>query len=119
MRHEKNFNQIFFLKSTGQKLGLRQQSTFGLRSAERELNSLLTVNAISDKWISDKGWLNGKPEDVKSFNVYLDRVQSRIYDIFQDFISSGIEFDGERIKAPPPLRFMMQLWRTRKKSILR
>jgi hypothetical protein len=40
---------------------------------------------------SREGRLNGKTEDV--------RVQSRIYDIFQDFISSGIEFDGERIKV--------------------
>lgn len=52
-----------------------------------------------EKWIPEKGRLNGKTEDVKSFNSYLQRVECKIYDIFQDFISSGIEFDGERIKA--------------------
>ena len=53
----------------------------------------------SDKWDPEKGRAIGKTEDIRSFNAYLDRVHSRIYEIFQDFISSGIELDGERIKA--------------------
>jgi hypothetical protein len=43
--------------------------------------------------------VNGKTEDIKAINKYLDWVQSRIYEIFQSLISSGTEFDGESIKA--------------------
>ena len=53
----------------------------------------------SARWVSDKGRLSGKSEDVKSINAYLDAVQLKIYDIFQTFISTGIDFDGEKIKA--------------------
>jgi hypothetical protein len=52
-----------------------------------------------DRWDSDKGRISGKTEEAKSFNAYLDAVQLKIYDIFQSFISTGIDFDGEKIKA--------------------
>ncbi len=51
------------------------------------------------RWDSARGRMIGKTEDVRSFNSYLDAVQGKIYEIFQFFISSGIEFDGEKIKA--------------------
>jgi hypothetical protein len=43
--------------------------------------------------------LSGKTEEVKLFNAYLDAVQLKIYDIFRSFISTGIDFDGKKIKA--------------------
>lgn len=52
-----------------------------------------------EKWISEKGRLNGKTEDVKTFNKYLDAVQTRIFAILQTLVSAGTEFDGESIKA--------------------
>lgn len=51
------------------------------------------------QWIPTRGRLAGKTEDVKSLNKYLDSVERRIYDIFQQLMSSGQEFDGEKIKA--------------------
>ena len=52
-----------------------------------------------DRWDPDKGRLSGKTEEVKSINAYLDAVQLKIYDIFQTFISTGVDFDGEKLKA--------------------
>lgn len=52
-----------------------------------------------DRRDSNIGRLNGKTEEAESFNAYLDAVQLKIYDIFQTFISTGVAFDGEKIKA--------------------
>ncbi len=49
-----------------------------------------------EKWDADKGRLYGRTEEIKSFNAYLDAVQLKVYDIFQGFISTGVEFDGEK-----------------------
>ncbi|MEJ0033294.1 MAG: site-specific integrase [Bacteroidota bacterium] len=52
-----------------------------------------------ERWDSARGRLIGKTEDARSFNAYLDAVQAKIYEIFQIFISSGIGFDGNKVKA--------------------
>ena len=93
------FNQNFILRKTNsQQPGLATgvSAYDGGRFSHRIFPS---TSCDPEKWIPEKGRLIGKTEDVKSFNNYLQRVESKIYDIFQNFISSGIEFDGERIKA--------------------
>jgi hypothetical protein len=64
-----------------------------------EQNFLFNGNAILTSGFPIKGLVNGKTEDAKAFNKYLDSVQARIYEIFQTLVSSRIEFDGEGIKA--------------------
>ncbi|HTF22027.1 MAG TPA: site-specific integrase [Chryseolinea sp.] len=93
------FNQSFVLRKTNPKQSAL--ATVYLRMTVDGSRTEFSLQRQCDpqKWIPEKGRLNGKTEDVKSFNNYLQRVESKIYEIFQDFISSGIEFDGERIKA--------------------
>ena len=43
--------------------------------------------------------MSGKTEDVKAINAYLDAVQLTDLRHLSNFISTGINFDGEKIKA--------------------
>ncbi len=52
-----------------------------------------------ERWDSGRGRLIGKNEEARSFNAYLDAVQAKVYEIFQSFISSGTDFDGNKVKA--------------------
>jgi hypothetical protein len=96
---KKTFNQNFIIRKVKQKS--RATTLVYLRitvnGARTELS--LQRECDPDRWDSDRGRLSGKTEEVKSFNAYLDAVQSKIYDIFQSFISTGVDFDGEKIKA--------------------
>lgn len=96
---KKTFNQNFIIRKVKQKT--RATTLVYLRitvdGARTELS--LQRECDPDRWDSDRGRLSGKTEEVKSFNAYLDAVQLKIYDIFQSFISTGVDFVGERIKA--------------------
>lgn len=96
---KKNFKQNFIIRQSRSKIGATSMVYIRITINGVRTEFSLQRQCDSDKWDPDKGRVIGKTEDVRSFNAYLDRVQSRIYEIFQDFISSGIEFDGERIKA--------------------
>ena len=94
-----NFNQIFFLKRSKAKGGATPTVYLRITIDGARTEFSLQRKCDPAKWISDKGRVNGKTEDVKAFNKYLDSVQSRIYEIFQSLVSSGTEFNGESIKA--------------------
>ena len=96
---KRNFNQIFFLKRSKSKVGATPTVYLRITIDGARTEFSLQRKCDPDKWISDKGRLNGKTEDVKAINKYLDAVQSRVYEIFQTLVSSGTEFDGESIKA--------------------
>src|SRR5690606_22144310 len=94
-----NFNQIFFLKRSKSKVGATPTVYLRITIDGARTEFSLQRKCDPEKWISDKGRVNGKTEDVKAFNRYLDSVQSRIYEIFQSLVSSGTGFNGESIKA--------------------
>lgn len=94
-----NFNQIFFLKRSRSKVRATPSVYLRITIDGARTEFSLQRKCDPEKWISDKGRVNGKTEDVKAFNKYLDSVQSRVYEIFQSLVSSGTEFDGEGIKA--------------------
>jgi site-specific recombinase XerD len=93
------FNQNFIIRRSRQKS--RATTPVYLRITVDGVRTELSLQRECDpeRWDSDKGRLIGKNEEVKSFNAYLDAVQLKIYDIFQTFISTGIDFDGEKIRA--------------------
>ena len=99
---KKTFNQNFIVRRVRQKS--RAATLVYLRITVDGVRTELSLQRECDpeRWDSDKGRLNGKTEEVKSFNAYLDAVQLKIYDIFQTFISTGVDFGGEKIKARLP-----------------
>jgi site-specific recombinase XerD len=96
---KKTFNQNFIIRRVRQKS--RATTLVYLRITVDGLRTELSLQreCDPDRWDSNRGRLNGKTEEAKSFNAYLDAVQLKIYDIFQTFISTGVVFDGEKIKA--------------------
>lgn len=96
---KKTFNQNFIIRKVRQKS--RTTTLVYLRITVDGARTELSLQRECDpqRWDSDRGRLSGKTEEVKSFNAYLDAVQLKIYDIFQSFISTGVDFDGEKIKA--------------------
>jgi integrase len=93
------FTQIFLLrksKSTDN-LGL---ATVYIRITINGVRTEFSTNRQCDpgKWIPMAGKLNGKTEDVKIFNAYLDAIQHRIYDIHRELVASGQVISGNLIK---------------------
>lgn len=96
---KKTFNQNCIIRRSGSKNGAT--ASVYLRITVDGIRTELSLQRDCDpeRWDSARGRTLGKTEDVRSFNAYLDAVQGKIYEIFQFFISSGIDFDGEKIKA--------------------
>lgn len=96
---KKTFNQNFIIRRVRQKN--KATTLVYLRITVNGARTELSLQRECDpeRWDSNRGRLNGKTEEAKSFNAYLDAVQLKIYDICQTFISTGIDFDGEKIKA--------------------
>ena len=96
---KRTFNQNFIIRRTNPRSSSLATVYFRITIDGVRTEFSLQRQCDPERWISEKGRLNGKTEDVKAFNKYLDAVQSRIYEIFQTLVSSGTEFDGESIKA--------------------
>ncbi len=95
----KTFNQIFVIRHSRLKHGA--SALVYLRITVDGIRTEISLQRDCDpeKWDADKGRLYGRTEEIKSFNAYLDAVQIKVYDIFQTLISTGVDFDGEKIKA--------------------
>lgn len=93
------FSQIFFLKKSKStdRSGL---ATVYVRITINGARTEFSTNRQCDpqKWISMAGKLNGKTEEAKIFNAYLEAVQHRIYDIHRDLVASGQVVSGNLIK---------------------
>jgi site-specific recombinase XerD len=96
---KKTFNQNFIIRRVKQKS--KATTLVYLRITVDGARTELSLQRECDpqRWDSDKGGVSGKTEEVKSFNACHDAVQLKVYDIFQSFISTGVDFDGEKIKA--------------------
>jgi len=96
---KKTFNQIFVIRHSRLKQGASALVYLRITIDGIRTEISLQRDCDPEKWDADKGRLYGRTEDIKSFNAYLDAVQLKVYDIFQGFISTGVDFDGEKIKA--------------------
>ena len=96
---KKLFNQIFFLKKS--KSGATGLSTIYLRITVDGKRTEISTQRQCDhrKWISQAGRVNGKTEETRTLNNYLDTVEHRIYDIHKELIAGDIEITGELIKS--------------------
>jgi site-specific recombinase XerD len=96
---KKTFNQNFIIRQVSKNGGTTSLVYLRITVNGRRTELSLQRECETAKWDSSRGRLIGKTEDVRSFNIYLDSVQGKIYEIFQGFISSGIDFDAVKIKA--------------------
>ncbi len=95
---KKSFNQIFFIRKS--KSSSSNQATIYLRITVDGVRTEISTqrNCEADKWNSTTSRVNGKTEDVKSVNSYLEALQFRIYEIHKDLTANAQEITGESIK---------------------
>src|SRR5213592_4703707 len=96
---KKTFNQNFIIRQVSKNGGTTSLVYLRITVGGKRTELSLQRECETAKWDPSRGRLIGKTEDIRSFNIYLDSVQGKIYEIFQGFISSGIDFDAVKIKA--------------------
>lgn len=96
---KKTFNQIFMLRK--QRIEGTQQGTIYVRMTVNNQRTEFSTqrHCDVDKWLPEKGKMNGKNEEARSLNAYLESVRLSVYEIFQEFMSSGEEFTVDMIRA--------------------
>jgi site-specific recombinase XerD len=96
---KKTFNQLFFLKKT--KSLKNDASTIYLRITVNGVRTEISLQRQCDgtKWSSQSGRVNGKTEEIRALNNYLETVQFRIFEIHKQLTSEGIDYNGHNIKA--------------------
>lgn len=95
----KLFNQIFFLRKSKGKEG--NLATIYLRiTIDGERTEISTQRKCEyTKWNSSAGRAQGKTEEVRELNDHLSSIELRIYSIYKDLTTSGLDVNGEIIKA--------------------
>ncbi|WP_231426329.1 site-specific integrase [Pedobacter sp. Leaf250] len=94
-----NFSMLFYLKKQKNYRGgdipvYLRITVSGNRS---EMTSGLECDPL--RWNAKSGRQDGKKEDVRSFNAYLDNLQSMIYQVHKDLFDSGEVITSESIKS--------------------
>lgn len=86
---KKSFNQIFFIRKS--KSNCSNSATIYLRITVDGVRTEISTqrNCEADKWNSTLSRVNGKTEEVKSVNSYLEALQFRIYEIHKNFTANA------------------------------
>ncbi|WP_316754620.1 site-specific integrase [Pedobacter aquatilis] len=94
-----NFSLLFYLKKQKNYLGghvpVYLRITVGGKRSE--MTSGLECDPL--KWNTKSGRQDGKKEDVRSFNAYLDNLQAMIYQVHRDLTETGENITSESIKC--------------------
>lgn len=99
MRDNNTFSQIFFLKKAQGKGS--NHSIVYLRVTINGVRTEFSMHRHCDAehWNVSAGRLHGKTEEVKSFNAFLDSIQFRVFEVYKELISDGVEVTCELFKA--------------------
>lgn len=93
------FSQHFIIrKSKGTKdTGAKVYARINVNGIRTEIS----VNRACDpqKWNSSMGRVNGKTEDVRELNLYLNTIELRIYEIHRELVGSKRVFSAESFKT--------------------
>ncbi|MDQ1138646.1 site-specific integrase [Pedobacter agri] len=94
-----NFSLLFYLKKQknyrGGHVPVYLRITVGGKRAEMTSG----LECDPEKWNTKSGRQDGKKEDVRSFNAYLDNLQSMINQVYRDLFDAGEVITAEGIKC--------------------
>ncbi|MGN7888433.1 site-specific integrase [Dyadobacter endophyticus] len=95
----KSFGLLFYLKKRSGKskgkLPVYMRITIDGRRTEIAVKS----ECEPARWNPSSGRASGNKEEIRKLNTYLDILQGKVYDIYRELVSKGVEVTSEQIKA--------------------
>jgi len=93
-----NFSLLFYMKKP--KNYVHGSAPIYLRITFNGKRSEITTgsNCEPSRWNSQTGRSNGKKEEVKSFNAYLDNLQAKVYQAHRQLIEADVFTSAENIR---------------------
>lgn len=96
---ETSFGLFFFLRQSRNPQAIENGNVYVRITVNGERSEISTKRKCeSGKWNSTSGRLNGKTEDVRQFNKYLNTFQQKIYEAKRRLIETDQEVTAEAIK---------------------
>jgi site-specific recombinase XerD len=97
---EKSFGLFFHLKSTRNYKGVGELPIYLCVTVDKISREISTKRKWDPaKWNADSGRAEGKTENVRSFNSYLDLLQRKVYEARQQLLHHGHPVTAENIKT--------------------
>lgn len=96
---KKTFNQFFYLKKSKSNNDIVPTIYLRITINGKRTDISIQRQCETSKWSTTSNRVIGKSEEVRALNNYLDTIQFRIFEIQKDFISNGVDYTGDEIKA--------------------
>lgn len=95
----KLFNQIFFPKKSKGKETTQATIYLGITIVGERTKISTQRRCEFSKWSIGAGRVTGRNEKARELNDHLSSIELRIYEIYKDLSTSGLEVNGEIVKA--------------------
>lgn len=94
----KTFSLLFYLKKA--KIDNTGKAPIYCRITVDGQRSELSIkrNVEPSKWNTEKGYVRGTTEDVRSFNAYIDTVRNKLYDHHRELLDKNILVTADGLK---------------------
>lgn len=96
---KKTFNQFFFLKKPKNQSKSNPKIYLRITINGKRTDISTQRDCPESKWSTATNRAIGKSEEIRALNNYLDTIEFRIFEIKKDFISNGVDYTGDDIKA--------------------
>lgn len=93
-----NFSLLFYMKKP--KNHVKGNAPIYLRITVQSKRSETTAgcNCEPSRWNSQTGRCNGNKEDLRSFNAYLDKLQTKVYEAYRKLTETDQVISAETIR---------------------